>query len=112
MAVVATDLDGDEASGSVSLSVSDDVPSVSVAGPATVVEGERITGSWSLVAGADGASTQVLFDGQAYDLDDAIDTGKGTLTVKGDGTWVFVAAAGLDHRQAQGLSFSLQATDG
>ncbi|PSJ35863.1 hypothetical protein C7I36_16985, partial [Zobellella taiwanensis] len=42
VAVVATDLDGDEASGSVSLSVSDDVPSVSVAGPATVVEGERI----------------------------------------------------------------------
>ncbi|WP_181256439.1 hypothetical protein, partial [Zobellella taiwanensis] len=84
--VVATDLDGDEASGSVSLSVSDDVPSVSVAGPATVVEGERINGSWSLVAGADGASTQVLFDGQAYDLDEAIDTGKGTLTVKGDGT--------------------------
>jgi len=107
------DLDGD-VSPTVSLDVvvHDDGPSISVSGPTTVVEGESIDGTWTMVEGADGATAQVLFGGQAYALGEPIDTGKGVLTVNANGTWVFVAEAGLDNSGAQALSFSIRVTDG
>src|SRR5690606_38334810 len=55
--VIATDTDGDMADGTVTVTVSDDVPVVNVSGATTVVEGgAAIAGTWSLFEGADGVA--------------------------------------------------------
>ncbi|WP_218017126.1 hypothetical protein, partial [Sphingobium herbicidovorans] len=62
IAVVASDQDGDSVSVAVTLSVSDDIPSLSVDGQTSVVEGATASGTWSQTIGADqpGATTVVL----------------------------------------------------
>ncbi|MBB3763003.1 hypothetical protein FHS50_000026 [Sphingomicrobium lutaoense] len=112
MDVIASDHDGDSASGTVSLFVSDDEPTSEVAGDVTVVEGQTASGTWSVSMGADQPGSVVVeFGGATYAIDAAIDTGKGTLTVKSDGTWEFVANDNLDNDLAQSISFAVTATD-
>ncbi|WP_240334263.1 DUF5801 repeats-in-toxin domain-containing protein, partial [Sphingobium estronivorans] len=111
--VVASDQDGDSATATVNLSVSDDVPSLTLDGPTSVVEGMTATGSWSEVIGADqpGASTEVLFGGNSYAVGAAIDTGLGILTVKADNSWTFVANNNLNNSLNPSISFDIKVTD-
>jgi len=110
--VVASDQDGDSATGTVSLSVSDDVPTIAVIGDTSVVEGQTATGTWSESVGADSPGTTVaVFNGTEYALGTAINTGKGTLTVNANGTWSFTANSNLDNSVAQGITFSVKVTD-
>src|SRR3546814_15892876 len=66
--VVASDQDGDSATATVNLTVSDDVPTLTVDGQTSVVEGATATGTWSQVIGADqpGASTVVVVGANSY----------------------------------------------
>ncbi|WP_244982952.1 Ig-like domain-containing protein [Comamonas aquatica] len=117
--VVATDIDGDTAQGTVNVTVSDDVPVVTLSGAMTVVEGAAaITGAWSLAAGADGVTPSnftISIDGGAartVALGTGIDTGKGTLTINADNTWSFLPANGLNNASGVNVSFTLSAKDG
>ncbi|WKE65129.1 retention module-containing protein [Gallaecimonas kandeliae] len=107
-----TDVDGSSDNASLDIQIVDDAPSIQVSGPSDVAEQQSITGAWSLEAGADGAQVQVIFNGHAYALGTAIDTGYGTLTVNADGTWSFQAANSLDNSSQLALNFELQAVDG
>ena len=111
--VVASDQDGDSATATVNVAVSDDVPTLDVTGPTSVVEGASVNGTWSQVVGADqpGNVTQVVFNGTTYALGTPIDTGKGTLTVNANGTWTFAAVGNLDQNVAQSISFTVKVTD-
>ena len=110
--VVASDQDGDSATGTVSVSVSDDVPTLSVSGDTTVVEGSTATGTWTQSVGADSPGTTVaVFNGTEYALGTAINTGKGTLTVNSNGTWSFVSNNNLNNSVAQSITFSVKVTD-
>ncbi|WP_341503022.1 retention module-containing protein [Gallaecimonas sp. GXIMD4217] len=109
--VIGTDVDGDAVSGTVSVTVIDDTPDVTLDGATEVVEGEGVTGSWALDQGADGSTLTVLFGGNSYALGEAIDTGVGTLTVLADGSWYFEAALGLDNSNQIAMEFSVLATD-
>ena len=114
--VVATDTDGSTpATGTVTVNVIDDVPTVAVspaaadASPATdsVVEGGTVGGAWTSDEGADGATTAVTSGGVAKTLasDGSVSftTAEGTLTVFGQthatdaGTWVFVSNNNQDN---------------
>ncbi|MGE5471159.1 MAG: retention module-containing protein [Bacteroidota bacterium] len=112
--VVATDVHGASATGLADITVVDDVPSIAFTGGDTsVVEGGTVSdGTWTSSSGADTpAPIKVVFNGTDYDLGQAIDTGKGTLTVAADNTWTFVAANGLDQDTTQSISFGLKITD-
>ncbi len=108
-----TDSDGDTDTGSFNVTVIDDVPSMDVAGPPSVTEGQTVNGTWTDVAGADqpGEVVKVVFGGAEYDIGVDINTGKGTLTVNADGTWSFTAVNNLDNDVAQSISFTLKITD-
>ncbi|MGQ7249921.1 Ig-like domain-containing protein, partial [Halomonas sp. V046] len=112
-ALVATDSDGDSDTANLTLVVTDDGPSVTVAGATSAMEGgAAITGTWVMAPGADGASaTQaptVEVGGSRFALGEAIDTGSGTLVVVSDGTWRFTP--GLDT--AASVGFAVVGTDG
>ncbi|WP_105403109.1 cadherin-like domain-containing protein [Neorhizobium sp. T7_12] len=115
-----TDGDGDTRTDSAiidlggNIQFADHGPSVSISGATSVAELSVLDGSWAKDFGADatGGSTVVAFNGANYAFGQAIDTGKGTLTVNADGTWHFVAAANLDNDLAQTVTFSLKVTDG
>jgi VCBS repeat-containing protein len=117
--VVAADHDGDSVSQTVTLQVSDDVPTLAVSGPTTIVEGtSTIGGTWTQTIGADqpGAVTKVIVGGTEYDLDASITvtsgaTTLGTLTVSAGGTWVFSANSGLDNSLNPSLTFAVRVTD-
>lgn len=112
-----TDKDGDSDSETLdiaqALTFEDDGPSIDItAGATTVVEGQSINnGAWASDAGEDGGVVKVRFNGTDYNLDEAINTGKGTLTVNSNGTWTFTAANDLDQDVAQNISFDLRITD-
>ncbi|MBK9002451.1 MAG: tandem-95 repeat protein [Sphingomonadales bacterium] len=111
--VVASDNDGGSATATVNVTVSDDVPTLSVSGATTVVEGASATGTWSQTIGADqpGASTVVDFGGTSYALGTAINTGNGTLTVLANGNWSFVANNNLDNDLNPSVTFTVKVTD-
>ena len=100
--LTATDSDGTTATAKVTVTVEDDKPVVDVTGATTVAEGETISGSWTHDFNADGAgSLKVVVNGTEHNIGDDINTGKGTLTVKADGTWTFKAAGNLDNTVEQ-----------
>ncbi|ALR20436.1 beta strand repeat-containing protein [Sphingobium baderi] len=111
--VVASDQDGDSATATVNLTVSDDVPTLMVDGQTSVVEGAAATGTWSQVIGADqpGASTVVVVGANSYAIGAPINTGLGTLTVNANGTWSFVSSNNLDNDLNPSLSFTVKVTD-
>ncbi|QEL24126.1 type I secretion C-terminal target domain-containing protein [Bosea sp. F3-2] len=104
------------AQGSVQISVSDDVPTVTAAAAAaTVVEGQTLAGTWSQVPGADaaGAVTKVVVGGSEYDLGTAITVaGLGTLTVAANGSWSFAALNNLNNPAGLPVAFAVKVTDG
>ena len=112
--VIATDIDGDTATGTVNVEVSDDVPDMTVSGTDTVAEdaGSPINGSWdNASAGADGAaSTVVKVGSDEYALDTDINLAQGTLRVNADGSWTFEPNS-LDQDDPQSLTFSVEVTD-
>ena len=112
--VIATDIDGDIATGTVNLQVSDDVPDMTVSGTDTVAEdaASPINGTWdNASAGADGAaSTVVKVGSDAYALDTDINLAQGTLRVNADGSWTFDPNS-LDQDEPQSLTFSVEVTD-
>ncbi|MBZ9775971.1 beta strand repeat-containing protein, partial [Mesorhizobium sp. CO1-1-8] len=93
--VVATDTDGDQATGTVNVTVSDDVPTASAEASQNVAEGATITGTLDFVAGADGATvthigaTALVFGGDGYSQ--PIDIGDGLIKVMADGHYSFTA---------------------
>ncbi|MER9439772.1 DUF5801 domain-containing protein, partial [Mesorhizobium sp. M0614] len=93
--LVATDTDGDQATGTVNVTVSDDVPTASAEPSQNVAEGATITGTLDFVAGADGATvthigaTTLVFGGDGYSQ--PIDIGDGLIKVMADGHYSFTA---------------------
>ncbi|MBZ9977978.1 beta strand repeat-containing protein, partial [Mesorhizobium sp. BR-1-1-10] len=117
--VVATDTDGTQATGTVNLTVSDDVPTAHDEASQAVVEGApAVTGTLDFVAGADGATvthvngTLLTFDpGTGYSQ--SIDIGAGTIQVKADGAYSFTADASVDNSGgAVAVNATYTVTDG
>ena len=110
--LTATDTDGDSVTAKMSVTIDDDKPVVDVLGATTVAGGAALNGTWTHDYNADGAGElKVVFNGTEYNVGDAIDTGNGTLTVKADGTWSFVAKTNLDMSTPQTANFSVKITD-
>ena len=114
--VIATDIDGDTAAGTVNVAVVDDVPAMTVSGTATVAEDAvgTISGTWDNSSyGADDASTVVVKVGaSSYALGANIVLAEGTLNVATDGTWTFDPANGQDQDLSPSVTFSVEVTDG
>jgi Ca2+-binding RTX toxin-like protein len=113
-----TDADGDAATGTVRVSIDDDVPVISTLGPTQVDELQAITGTWTLATGADGVSSvDVTVGATTQTLSLALPTNTvtfsdglpGVLTINANLTWNFVANAVATE---QSVTFSLSATDG
>ncbi|WP_201723525.1 MULTISPECIES: VCBS domain-containing protein, partial [unclassified Ensifer] len=115
--------DGDGATGTATLRVDvvDDVPVIGITDPeaAQVVEGQQLSGNWTLTEGADGVGTVdvtvgnttqtlTLTAGQKVEFTLA----EGTLTVNADKTWSFQAASNLNNASGLDVTFSLSAKDG
>ena len=93
----------------------DDAPSVSIGDKTSVAEGQTLDGTWTRAVGADatGAVTKVIVAGVEHELGSPITvTDLGTLTVKADGTWTFVANDGLDNEPVPTVNFTVRVTDG
>ncbi|MER9580698.1 DUF5801 repeats-in-toxin domain-containing protein, partial [Mesorhizobium sp. M0276] len=103
LGVVATDTDGDQATGTVNVTVSDDVPTAHDEASQSIAEGApALTGTLDFVAGADGATvthvngTLLIFDaGTGYSQ--SVDIGAGTIQVKADGSYSFTPDASVDN---------------
>ncbi|WP_318011237.1 DUF5801 repeats-in-toxin domain-containing protein [Mesorhizobium sp. ESP-6-2] len=99
--VVATDTDGTQATGTVNVTVSDDVPTASAEASQAVAEGATVTGTLDFVTGADGAMvTHINGTALTFGLNgwtDAIDIGAGTIKVKADGSYSFTAGASVNN---------------
>ncbi|TPM52163.1 type I secretion C-terminal target domain-containing protein [Mesorhizobium sp. B2-2-4] len=99
--VVATDTDGTQATGTVNVTVSDDVPTASAEASQAVAEGATVTGTLDFVTGADGAMvTHINGTALTFGLNgwtDAIDIGAGTIKVKADGSYSFTADASVNN---------------
>ncbi|KGE03119.1 retention module-containing protein [Pseudohaliea rubra] len=111
-AIAGTDSDGDPLSATLTVGVEDDVPTMTVDGTSSVVEGSAaINGTWDNDNyGADGAaSVKVLIGSDEYDLAEDIALAEGTLNVASDGTWSFTPAGALD--QPVSVTFSVEVTD-
>ncbi|MER8373268.1 DUF5801 repeats-in-toxin domain-containing protein, partial [Mesorhizobium sp. M1406] len=95
LGVVATDIDGTQATGTVNVTVSDDVPTAHDEASQNVAEGATITGTLDFVAGADGATvthigaTALVFGGDGYSQ--SINIGDGSIKVMADGHYSFTA---------------------
>ncbi|MFC3393345.1 hypothetical protein, partial [Aidingimonas halophila] len=107
--VIASEADGDRATGTVDMTVTDAQPENSLGGDEEATEGgETIEGTWEATQGADGATTTVEIGGNSYALDEAIDTGSGELTVDSGGTWSFVPGTNAENT---GFDFELVTLD-
>ncbi|MGQ7249923.1 retention module-containing protein [Halomonas sp. V046] len=114
VSVTVSDGDGDLAAGSLDVMIIDDVPHNQIEGPTSVVEGQTVSGSWSVVAGADGAAqTYVSLPGSDahHALGEPIRLDTGVLTVDANGGWTFVAAPGLDQTAGTTIEFTLTSVD-
>ncbi len=115
VSVIATDIDGDTATGIVNVAVVDAVPTMTVSGTATVAEDAvgTISGTWDNAnAGADGvASTVVVMGTTEYALGTNISLIEGTLNVATDGTWTFDPNTGLNNSTGVDVTFSVKVTD-
>ncbi|MBY8826377.1 beta strand repeat-containing protein, partial [Sphingomonas colocasiae] len=118
-----TDTDGSVAAvpGTLTITFDDDAPTLTVSDtPTTAIEGgPAVNGNWSLAPGADGvASLAVTFGAASGTL--TLPAGAnvvlvqptGTLTVRADGTFSFLAATGQDNDLSPQATFTLTATDG
>ncbi|MBY5942230.1 retention module-containing protein [Halomonas sp. DP5N14-9] len=127
------DVDGSEASGQLDIRIDDDTPVASVttgntlidanasSGVIQVAEGATVEGNWSLSPGADGLSViDVLINGAPLsfsslpgsDEQTTLTLAQGDLTLRGDGSWSFTAASGLDNSTPQNVDVVLRVTDG
>ncbi|KJZ09735.1 hypothetical protein TW86_15065 [Halomonas sp. S2151] len=127
------DIDGSEASGQLDIRIDDDTPVASVttgntlidanasSGVIQVAEGATVEGNWSLSPGADGLSViDVLINGAPLsfsslpgsDEQTTLTLAQGDLTLRGDGSWSFTAASGLDNSTPQNVDVVLRVTDG
>ncbi|NQY73093.1 retention module-containing protein, partial [Halomonas sp.] len=127
------DIDGSEASGQLDIRIDDDTPVASVttgntlidanasSGVIQVAEGATVEGNWSLSPGADGFSViDVLINGAPLsfsslpgsDEQTTLTLAQGDLTLRGDGSWSFTAASGLDNSTPQNIDVVLRVTDG
>ncbi|MBS8268175.1 type I secretion C-terminal target domain-containing protein [Halomonas litopenaei] len=127
------DVDGSEASGQLDIRIDDDTPVASVttgntlidanasSGVIQVAEGATVEGNWSLSPGSDGLSViDVLINGAPLsfsslpgsDEQTTLTLAQGDLTLRGDGSWSFTAASGLDNSTPQNVDVVLRVTDG
>ena len=114
VSVTVSDGDGDLAAGSLDVLIIDDVPRNQIEGPTSVVEGQTVSGSWSVGAGADGeAQTYIRIPGSEahHDFGEAIRLANGVLTVDANGSWTFVATPGLDQTAGTTIEFTLTSVD-
>ncbi|MGL4944306.1 MAG: immunoglobulin-like domain-containing protein [Thermoguttaceae bacterium] len=103
---------GDTTTIEVKVNIVDDVPTITATGDGTFVEGTVISGTWTMVQGADGATATVLFNGTEYTIGESITTPYGTLVVNADNTWKLTGS--VDDVYAQGdrtVNFTVRATD-
>ncbi len=123
LAYSVTDSDGSVAvvPGTLTITFDDDAPTLTVSDtPTTAIEGgPAVNGTWSLAPGADGvASLAVTFGGASGTL--TLPAGgnvvlvqpTGTLTVRADGSFSFLAATGQDNSLSPQATFTVTATDG
>ncbi|MDN3524811.1 Ig-like domain-containing protein [Halomonas sabkhae] len=118
--VIAEDIDGGTATGSVEIEVADDLPSAEIDDtPVTVEEGETIAGNWTMSSSADTPNVvTVRVDGEDKELDMsstansvAFTAPEGELTVNADQTWSFTANTNQDQTSNPSLGFRIQAED-
>lgn len=112
---MVSDSDGDMASGALAMSVIDGVPVV-VFDDFSVYEGNQSTGQIDFNAGADGATLTHL-NGQDLEFDqdgwsNLIECEFGTLKVKADGTYEYIAQDDDPYISAGQDSFEFTITDG
>lgn len=123
--VLVTDRDHSSASGVLNVNIIDDVPLVDTAvngnpNEPQVTEGHSISGTWNLVAGADGVAPseftiqigsgdaqQVVFTSGVM----AIDVANGTLAFNEDKTWTFTSPNNSVSAD-QSFTFTVKAVDG
>ncbi|NVD40135.1 VWA domain-containing protein [Ensifer sp. HO-A22] len=119
--VIASDTDGDQAEGTVTVSVSDDLPKIDITNPtsSSIVEGQSLSGNWTLSAGADGVSTVDVKVGDttktltlAANQKVEFVLAEGKLTVNADKTWSFASNGNLNNANGANVTFSLSAKDG
>lgn len=133
--VVVTDLDGDSASGTLSIVVEDDVPTAIddldslQSGSTTTADGNVLTGVGGSdandsdgaadVEGADGASvTAIAFGGESGDINGLTFGAYGTLQIAADGSYLYTLdpenpdVAGLDGDDELTDTFEYVITDG
>jgi Ca2+-binding RTX toxin-like protein len=113
--------DGRSAQGTLSVRFTDDVPTMSIGhGSLHVAEDHSTSGTWSSVPGADGLAVLVVTVGgvsKSFSLSDphnhvSFSLAEGTLVVRADGSWTFLASHNLDNRAGQGVTFALTGIDG
>jgi len=94
-----TDADGSEATGTLTVTFDDDMPTATSEASQDVAEGATVTGTLDFVAGADGAGvthingTALTFGGDGYSQ--GVDIGAGVIKVKADGSYSFTADASV-----------------
>ena len=115
--VTVKDTDGSTATATLDVKIIDDVPSISITGTSDkVAEEGTVNGTWSQKIGADqnGAATVVVVGANTYALGTPIAVTGGTLTVKADGTWTFVAGTNINNADATPdvVNFTIRVTDG
>ena len=99
------------------LTVDDDMPTVTIAGPETPDEDGGLSGTWNGNGGGDGTGEITVTlpgDETEYPLDTPIDTDGGTLVVKPDNTWTFTPdEPGEDGgKPGKAPGFEITITDG
>ncbi|WP_436159924.1 DUF5801 repeats-in-toxin domain-containing protein [Mesorhizobium sp. LjRoot246] len=115
--VVATDIDGTQATGTVNVTVSDDTPTATNEASQDVAEGATITGTLDFVAGADGATvthigaTALVFGGDG-NYSQLINIGDGFIKVTADGHYSFTANNPVIGTGAASATFTVTDGDG
>ncbi|WP_315900281.1 DUF5801 repeats-in-toxin domain-containing protein [Halomonas sp. DP4Y7-2] len=110
-----TDGDGDSVSGSLKLTVDDDIPVVSITGPDEADPDGGLSGGWTTSGGGDGQGEVVITvpgDTTEYAPGTPIDTGTGTLTVNPDNTWTYTPDSGDGGGELPGFVISVTDGDG
>ncbi len=118
--LTVTDADGATGTAALRIDVVDDVPVIGITDPVSsnVVEGQTLSGNWTLAAGADGVGTVNVTVGNttqtltlAAGQKVVFALAEGTLTVNADKSWSFAAANNLNNAGGVNVSFSLSAAD-
>jgi len=116
LSYTVTDSDGSPATGSLTITFDDDMPSATNEPAGSLAEGATLPGSFDFVGGADGAQvtaingTALVFQPDGYSQ--AIDVGDASIRVKADGTYILTADASVAGVGSASGTFTVTDADG